>query len=106
MSVFIIVLIVGPLMWMWFGTGYKIEDGLIKTRCGPFRSTVNIKEIKKLGTTRNPLSAPALSLDRMEIKYGVYRLAIVSPKDKAEFIRVLLLENPDIQIDNNLRLLL
>nr|WP_246384388.1 PH domain-containing protein [Gracilibacillus halotolerans] len=87
---------------MWFGTGYKIEDGLIKIKSGPFKSTVRIKEIEKLSATRNPLSAPALSIDRIEILHGMYNIAIVSPNNKTEFIRILVNENSNIHVDENL----
>ena len=96
------LLMIGLLLWLWFGTGYKIEKGLIKIRFGPFRSTVKIEEIKRLNATKNPLSAPALSIDRIEILHGKYGIAIVSPKNVDDFIRILLTENQYIQVDNNL----
>ena len=96
------LLIIGLLLWLWFGTGYKVEEGLIKIRYGPFRSTVKIEEVKKLSAIKNPLAAPALSIDRIEILHGKYNIAIVSPKNKTDFIRILLTENPDIQVDKNL----
>ncbi|GAA0302122.1 hypothetical protein GGQ92_002295 [Gracilibacillus halotolerans] len=99
---FMTLLIIGLPLWMWFGTGYKIEDGLIKIKSGPFKSTVRIKEIEKLSATRNPLSAPALSIDRIEILHGMYNIAIVSPNNKTEFIRILVNENSNIHVDENL----
>lgn len=96
------LLMIGLLLWLWFGTGYKVEEGLIKIRYGPFRSTVKIEEVKKLSATKNPLAAPALSIDRIEILHGKYNMAIVSPKNKIDFIRILVTENPDIQVDKNL----
>ncbi|ADU29329.1 PH domain-containing protein [Evansella cellulosilytica] len=98
----ICLLVIGLPLWIWLGTGYKLEEGLIKIRCGPFKSTVRIKEITKLSATKSPLSAPALSLDRIEITHGMYNMAIVSPKNKIDFISILLSENPDIQVDKNL----
>ncbi|MGX9930199.1 PH domain-containing protein [Virgibacillus salarius] len=96
------LLIICLLLWLWFGTGYKIEEGLIKIKSGPFRSTVKINEIKRLNATKNPLAGPALSIDRIEIIHRKYDISIVSPKNVAEFIRVLLTENQYIQVDNNL----
>jgi len=37
------LLTIGLLLWLRFGTGYKIEEGLFKIRCSPFRSTVKIE---------------------------------------------------------------
>ena len=64
------LLIIGLLLWFWFGTGYKVEEGLIKIRYGPFRSTVKIEEVKKLRATKNPLSAPALSIDKLVVAHS------------------------------------
>jgi len=96
------LLIIAYLLWLWFGTGYKIEGRVIKIRSGPLRRTVKITEITKISATKNPLSAHALSIDRIEIMYGKYDTAIISPKNKAHFINVLVTENPDIQVDKNL----
>ncbi len=103
-SVFYIVgtLIIVLLLWLWFGTGYKIEDGLLKIRFGPFRSTVKIEDIKRLKATNTLLAGPALSFDRIEILYKKYDVAIISPKDRIGFVRVLLTENKYIEVDNNL----
>jgi hypothetical protein len=39
--------------------------------------------------TRNPLSSPALSLDRLRIEYGQGRAIMISPADKGPFLRAL-----------------
>ncbi|MGY0692348.1 PH domain-containing protein [Virgibacillus sp. FSP13] len=96
------LLTIALLLWLWFGTGYKIEEGLIKIKSGPFRSKVKIEEIKRLNATKTPLAGPALSIDRIEILHRKYDVAIVSPKNAADFIRILLNENKYIQVDNNL----
>ncbi|WOV86868.1 PH domain-containing protein [Sporosarcina oncorhynchi] len=93
------IVMVGFLMWLWFGTGYKVEDGLITIRFGPFKSKVKIADIRKLRATKNPLSAPALSISRIEIAYGAYGMTLVSPKDRVLFIKTLLKENPTIEVD-------
>lgn len=98
----ICLLISAFLLWLWFGTGYKVEEGVIKIKYGPFRSTVEIKKIRKLRATKNPLAAPALSIDRIEILYGKYDIAIVSPKYVTDFIDLLTSENAKIQIDEGL----
>lgn len=97
------LLTVGLLLWIWFGTSYKVEAGLIKIKSGPFRSRVKINEIKKVRATKNPLSALALSIDRIEILYGKYGMTLISPKEKKEFIEVLIAENPGIQVHKNLQ---
>ncbi|MBB6454159.1 hypothetical protein HNQ94_002610 [Salirhabdus euzebyi] len=98
----IAALIIGLLLWIWFGTGYMVEEGFIKVQFGPFRSAVRIEEIKKISKIKSPFTAPALSVDRLEILYGKYKVMNISPKNVNEFIRLLVTENPHIQIDKNL----
>ncbi len=65
----IAALILTLLLWIWFGTGYKVEGEYLKIRYGPFKSKIKIKEIKKIRRTKNPFTAPALSVDRLEVLY-------------------------------------
>lgn len=101
-GIIINVLIIGLLVWLWFGTGYKVEDGLIKVRYGPFRSSIRIEEIRKLSKIKSPFTAPALSVDRVEILYGQYNVLNISPKNEKAFIQLLVTENPNIQLDKKL----
>lgn len=94
-------LILTLLLWIWFGTGYKVEGELLKLKFGPFKSKINIKEIKKISRTKNPFTAPALSVDRLEIRFGKYDVINISPKNENELIHSLLVVNPNIQIDKN-----
>lgn len=101
----IVVYIVGILnnallLWLWFGTSYRIDDEALIVRSGPFKSTIDIKTIKKLKDTKTLLAGPALSLDRIEIQYKTYDTVIVSPKDKIEFIETLLNKNNSIEVDD------
>lgn len=84
------------LLWIWFGTGYKVEGELLKLKIGPFKSKVNINEIKKISRTKNLLTAPALSVDRLEILFGKYNVINISPKDESKLIHSLLAVNPNI----------
>ena len=100
----IVVYIVGILnnallLWIWFGTGYRIDDEGLIVRSGPFISTIDIKTIKKIKATKTLLAGPALSLDRIEIQYKTYDTVIVSPKDKTKFIEILLSKHNSIEVD-------
>src|SRR5690625_425886 len=90
------------LLWLWFGTSYKIEEALLKIKSGPFRSTVKIGDIKRLNATKTLLAGSALSIERIEILHKKYDLAIVSPKDRTKFIQALLTKNKSIEIDDSL----
>jgi len=94
-----VILFVG---WIWFGTGYEISDDELKIRCGPFRQRIPLQEIKEIKKTRSPLSSPACSLDRMEIKYGKSKRLMISPADKEGFIKMLTGRVPQIHLDEDL----
>ena len=95
-----VILFVG---WVWFGTGYEISDDELRIRCGPFRQRIPLQEIKEIRKTRSPLSAPACSLDRMEIGYGKSKRVMISPADKENFIKTIVEKSPHIQLDQELR---
>jgi hypothetical protein len=95
-----VILFIG---WIWFGTGYEILDDQLKIRCGPFRQRIPLREIKEIKRTRSPLSSPACSLDRMEIKYGASKRVMISPADKEGFIKLLIEKSPQIHLDEELR---
>ncbi len=87
----ITVLITGLLgialpAWLLLSTYYTIADGELKIRSGPFHWTVPLNSIRAIEPTRNPLSSPALSLDRLAISYGNGKTIMVSPKDPGAFI--------------------
>jgi len=95
-----VILFIG---WIWFGTGYEISDVELKIRCGPFRQSIPLQDIREIKRTRSPLSAPACSLDRMEIKYGKSKRVMISPADKEGFIKMLIGKSPQIHLDEDLR---
>ena len=78
-------------------TNYTIEDGQLRIRCGVFRyAPIDIASITRITETRNPLSSPALSLDRLNIRYGNRREVMISPKDKAGFLAAIQRINPAV----------
>lgn len=87
------------LIWLWFTTGYVIDGDVLIVKFGPFKKKIHIGEISRIRRTKNPLSAPALSLNRLEITYTRYGLTLISPKDQEKFVSILLEINPNIEVD-------
>lgn len=85
------------LYWVFFGTKYTIKDNILKAQTGPFKYKINIHTITKIKNTRNPLSSPASSLDRLEI-FSTDRYLIISPKDQESFLSSILEINPEVII--------
>jgi hypothetical protein len=79
----------GIPVWIFTTTRYDLSGGTLLVRSGPFRWSIPVADIKSITPTNNPLSSPALSLDRLRIEYGQGRAVMISPNDKDAFLRVL-----------------
>ncbi len=67
---------------------YEIAETELLVRSGQLRWRVPLAGIQSVRPTRNPLSAPALSLDRLEIDYhvdGASKSLLISPADRSAF---------------------
>ena len=94
-------LLVMFLAYMFLTTRYTVSGEILTIRCGfLFKRTIDIMTIKKIAKTRNPISAPAASLDRIEISYHKFDRVIISPKDKIGFILQIKKINPAIELNN------
>lgn len=76
-------------IWLLRGTYYEVSSDTLRIVCGPYRQRILISDITAIEPTRSMLSSPALSLDRLRIRYGKIRRVLVSPADKRGFIRAL-----------------
>ena len=85
-AMLVIVLLIASLLSR---TYYSIEGDTLRIVSGPFRWRVPIAEIEALEPTRNPLSSPALSLDRLRVRYSGKKQILISPADKQRFAKAL-----------------
>lgn len=75
-----------------FNTYYVVENNTLIIKSLVFRWKININDITQIEPTHNPLSSPALSLDRLKIYYmknGRMTTVMISPKDKEGFLNAL-----------------
>lgn len=77
---------VGLPIWILRSTSYTLTGPELLVRSGPFRRRVAIADIASITPTTNPLSSPALSLDRLRIEVRGARPILISPADKAGFL--------------------
>lgn len=87
------------ILYLFSKTYYVVEGNQLRIKAGFLvNMLINIDEIRKINETRNPISSPALSLDRLEIVYKKYDRVYISPREKAEFIQDMLMLNPNINV--------
>ena len=95
----IMVPVIAFTLHIFFGIVYQINDkSELLIKCGfLYNVVIDISAIKSINRTRNLISSPAASLDRIELKYGKWDSVIISPSNKIEFVNELLKINPSIQ---------
>ncbi|MEW6662199.1 MAG: PH domain-containing protein [Bacillota bacterium] len=85
--------------WLWFRTGYTVTESELRVQCGPFLWVIPLGKIRKIRRTRNLVSSAALSLDRLEIRYGKYNNLIwISPINEDVFLDLLRKSCPQADI--------
>ena len=83
--------------WLWIRTGYTITERELLVRCGPIHNKIPLDKIIKVRRSNSFWSAPALSLDRLEIKYqpggnsSIWDSGeiLISPADRECFLKKL-----------------
>jgi len=91
-------LVLALAIWVFASTAYDVGPAELVVRSGPLRARVPIASIRRVSASRTLLAGPALSLRRLEVDYGKYDTAIVSPADQAAFIAALTARNPAIDV--------
>jgi len=81
-----LILGVGLPLWILDSTGYTLTTGFLVVRSGPFHWGVPLRQITKVTATRNPLSSPALSLERLRIEYSEGKVIMISPEKRRDFL--------------------
>ncbi len=94
----VILLNVGLFGWTLCSTVYVVSETTLTARCMMMTRRVPLQSITALRATRNPMSAPALSLDRIEIVHADGTL-LISPADKAGFVQTMLERAPAIMVE-------
>jgi hypothetical protein len=90
------VLLFGFIAWVFAGTRYIVGERDLLIRSGPFRWRVELADIASIRPTSNPLSSPALSLDRLEIRHGHGKWVLISPRDKSGFLEAMTARSPGL----------
>ena len=88
MCVIMAVVLIVPISAYMFNIRYVIRGSRLIVKDGLFSRVYDIHDMRSIKPTHTLLSAPAASLDRLEINF-THDTVIVSPKHKDDFIRQL-----------------
>lgn len=98
----IILLITGLFLRIFFGTYYKIENGFLYHRSGPFSGKTKIPAIRKIeyhsGWYVPVLYRPATDTVGFIIKYNQSDDIYFSSRQREAFAKKLLKINPEIEV--------
>lgn len=95
---FLSLLMIG-LCILPFHTSYTLDSHHLSIRLGPYRKVIPLADIIEAYPSRNPLSAPAWSLDRVRLRLRTSRFgALISPQDKHAFLTELAARAPHLQL--------
>ena len=81
-----LALSIGVIGWIFATTSYRFAERELVVKSGPLRVRVPFDTILRVTRTRSLLSAPALSLQRLEIVYEKHRTVVISPQDDQGFL--------------------
>ncbi|MBV7540353.1 PH domain-containing protein [Acidovorax sp. sic0104] len=76
-------------LWLLLDTNYTVTADELLVRSGPFRWRIALGQVHEVLPARSWRSSPALSLDRLRIRYGQGRSILVSPREKQRFVDTL-----------------
>jgi hypothetical protein len=83
-----LVFVAGIYLGLVFPMRYGLDDSHLVVRFGICRQRIPLADISAVHPTHNPLSAPALSLDRLRVQYGpgLFKAVMISPADRNLFL--------------------
>lgn len=76
-------------LWLLLDTNYALTADELLVRSGPLRWRIALGEVHEVSPSGSWASSPALSLDRLRIRYGNGRSILVSPREKQRFVDAL-----------------
>lgn len=83
-----VLLVLGVYLGLVIPMKYGLDDTTLVVRFGICRQRIALADILEVRPTHNPLSSPALSLDRLRIQFGpgLFKAVMISPADRDRFL--------------------
>jgi PH (Pleckstrin Homology) domain-containing protein len=83
-----VLLVLGVYFGLIFPMWYGLDDTHLLVRFGICRRRIPLADVLEVHPTHNPLSSPALSLDRLRVRFGqgFFKAVMISPVDRNRFL--------------------
>jgi hypothetical protein len=83
-----VALVFGIYFGLVFPMRYGMDDTHLIVRYGVCRQRIPLADVSEVRPTHNPLSSPALSLDRLRVQFGqgLFKAVMISPADQDGFL--------------------
>jgi len=80
--------VVGIYFGLVFPMRYGLDETHLTVKFGRCTQRVPLVDVTEVYPTSNPLSSPALSLDRLYVKFGqgIFKAVMISPTDRDNFL--------------------
>jgi len=88
-AVAMLSLVICLALWLFLTTRYELGSESLVVRSGPFSWRIRLAEITSVERTKDPRAGPALSLDRLCVRYRRGLEILISPEDQEGFLAVL-----------------
>jgi len=85
-------------LWLLLDTNYTLTAEELLVRSGPLRWRIALGDVREVSPSGSWASSPALSLDRLRIRYGQGRSILISPREKQRFIDALRERCPSVLV--------
>ena len=92
-----LIVVLATYALLVFPVSYRFDASALVVRSGVIRRQIPYAAIVAVRATRNPVSSPALSLDRLAIVHGAAE-TLISPRDRIGFVRDLSARVQHLQI--------
>lgn len=86
------------LIGLAFPVRYLVQRSDLTIRFGLARVRIPIAEIEEIAPSRLAWSAPALSMQRLRVRYGAGRSVLISPADPSAFLAALRQADPQLLV--------
>jgi hypothetical protein len=96
----LMMLVVGLLLWLYFGTEYELTHTELKYKSGPIHGKIELERIKEIIKGKSLWSGlkPATARNGLIIKYDKYEEIYISPETNDTFVDKILEFNKNIKI--------